>query len=341
MMRGQAGHPFYIGVSKLFVICGFCGIWAAFSVGCNRGQTAPLGATTQHTAPAPSMSGMNESHPAESSASVEEPLPPEGADVIDATTPTDSPAKNDITNSVPKFCIATYNINWGNPDLPTMAGTIRAAEADVVCLQETTPESELFLRQQFGNEYPEIRFVGDDGAYRAERFGILSQLPIVECDYHERREGLFGFWIIDVRLDDRTIRLANVHLTPFDIDSEGGVPIWVAMQAVEDVHETEIQRVLESTSGRDPTIVLGDFNSTVWMAAPTALVEHGYVDSFAALHEQPESEATWHWFLGDVELQARIDYIFSSRHFRAVDSQIVASEASDHHLLYTRFEWLE
>ncbi|MCR4412766.1 MAG: endonuclease/exonuclease/phosphatase family protein, partial [Thermoguttaceae bacterium] len=76
-----------------------------------------------------------------------------------------------------EFSVATYNINWGNMDLRKMAATVDKADADLVLLQETTPPSEAWLRRQFRDRYPDIRFRGDKGQYHAERFGILSKSP--------------------------------------------------------------------------------------------------------------------------------------------------------------------
>ena len=39
----------------------------------------------------------------------------------------------------PHVRVLTYNVNWGGPAVATSVEAIRAAEADVVCLQETTP----------------------------------------------------------------------------------------------------------------------------------------------------------------------------------------------------------
>jgi len=41
--------------------------------------------------------------------------------------------------------IATYNINWGNPNLEAVVATIRDSKADSVCLQETSQRAEAFL----------------------------------------------------------------------------------------------------------------------------------------------------------------------------------------------------
>jgi hypothetical protein len=47
--------------------------------------------------------------------------------------------------------IASYNINCGNPHLTAMVETIQKADCDLMCLQETTQESEAFLLKTLAN----------------------------------------------------------------------------------------------------------------------------------------------------------------------------------------------
>jgi len=63
--------------------------------------------------------------------------------------------------------IATYNINWGNPNLDAVVATIRDSKADIVCLQETSQRAETFLRHRLATEYPHMRFVGHDNRFGA------------------------------------------------------------------------------------------------------------------------------------------------------------------------------
>ena len=42
-----------------------------------------------------------------------------------------------------------------------------------------------------------------------------------------------------------------------------------------------------------------------------------------------------------MELPLRIDYIFHTRHLRTLESRILQSDASDHHLLVSRLQWIE
>src|SRR5262245_51385184 len=70
------------------------------------------------------------------------------------------------TPTGPQFQILTYNVNWGGPRPDLAAEIIRQSGADIVCLQETTPEWERFFRQALAKEYPFADF-----RYSKDRMG--------------------------------------------------------------------------------------------------------------------------------------------------------------------------
>src|SRR5262245_27323173 len=63
----------------------------------------------------------------------------------------------------PQFRVLTFNVNWGGPGADQAAEIIRKSGADIVCLQETTPEWEQFLRQTLGRDYPFAQFRNSAG----------------------------------------------------------------------------------------------------------------------------------------------------------------------------------
>src|SRR5262245_55782452 len=58
----------------------------------------------------------------------------------------------------PNFRILTYNVNWGGAHPELAAQAIRDSGADIVCLQETTPDWETNLRSELGKEYSLFKF---------------------------------------------------------------------------------------------------------------------------------------------------------------------------------------
>lgn len=232
------------------------------------------------------------------------------------------------------FRIATFNINWGNADLPSIEKAILSAHADVVCLQETNVQSERYLKARPGRMFPHMRYYGHQGQYRAERFGFLSKVPLVSTGFLPPNGGLFGTAFATVDVDGTHVRIANVHLHPFGIRAGTGLTgILQRITATEETHGREIAAIASRLDPKTPTIVAGDFNSPSGFRAPQRLVELKFTDSFAAVIDQPDLKPTWRWIAGRVPVQLRIDYVFHSQHFRTRDCRIIPAKGSDHALV--------
>lgn len=250
-------------------------------------------------------------------------------------------AQGSRENEQRSFSVATHNICWGNLNLPKVVSGIHEAKADLVLLQETNAQSERYLRRSLRAIYPNMYFRGNDGAYAAERFGILSKTPVGGLKFLRPKDGLFGAWKGQMKLAGRTVQIVNVHLQPILVDSRQGITgLLRAYAAMEQTHRREIEYVYENLSPDVPTLVAGDFNSTSSSLAPTFLIAKGFADSFASVTKDPDSHCTWHWLIGQAEISLRIDYIFHTRHVRTVESRILESDASDHHLVVSRLQWI-
>lgn len=234
--------------------------------------------------------------------------------------------------------VATYNINWGNLNLPAIADNIRQSRADVVLLQETNFASERFLKRQFSNVYPHFYFVGHRGQFAAERFGIFSRHPILNQRFEAPQHGMFGTLYVTVTIDGQAVNFVNTHLSPFGVRRGSSLRQGLsAISATEGVHAKEIQLILKSVNTAVPTLIVGDFNSMSTFQAPMAVKAHGLSDSFGTVHETPDSQPTWYWPLRVGQLQFRIDYIFHTPHFETHASTILPGQGSDHRLVWSEF----
>lgn len=243
------------------------------------------------------------------------------------------------------FRIATFNINYGNVNLTDIVRTIRKADADVICLQETTNayrnDSETRLKREFLKTHPYIYFVGHKGRYAAERFGFLSKYPLADCRLAPPVHGLFGTCFATLKLPDGDVRLANVHLSPFQVArGSNAVGAFRAISAVESRHKLEIEAIVRNLNPKVRTIVCGDFNSLSTFVAPRTLSGLGLQDSFAAFTETADSHPTWRWPIKGMPVQFRIDYIFHSSHFNTATSNVLPTVGSDHSLLVSELKLL-
>ena len=235
--------------------------------------------------------------------------------------------------------IATFNINYGNVDLPDVRRAIVEADADLICIQESTRDSERFLTEQLRGDFPHMVFKGHQGKYYAERFGFLSKTQLSHVDYTPPVDGLFGTYFASIKHNGRVVNVVNVHLSPFVVQRGSNLPQAIsALTKVEAVHQKEIESIIRRIDAKNPTIVCGDFNSLSGFSAPTRLDEIGLIDSFASVTENPDSQPTWQWPLGRSKIQFRIDYVFHSDHFRTISSKIIPTTGSDHFLTVSEIE---
>jgi endonuclease/exonuclease/phosphatase family metal-dependent hydrolase len=115
------------------------------------------------------------------------------------------------TASGPRLTVLTYNINWGGPRPDLAADAIRKSGADIVCLQETTPEWAQYLRQSLGDEYSFTAF-RDSRLRSGGGLGFLSKLPAREVAYIPSDTGWFDGWIMSFETAKGPVQVLNVHL---------------------------------------------------------------------------------------------------------------------------------
>ncbi|MBN1485745.1 MAG: endonuclease/exonuclease/phosphatase family protein, partial [Chloroflexia bacterium] len=222
---------------------------------------------------------------------------------------------------------------------------LNSGPADIVVLQELSPEMAPILVRELGPLYP----------YRALRplpgaagMGILSRYPLRELDsQHLARPNSF-VQIVQVDLGWRALTLYNCHPTATNvlayIKRDASVPAEVAA-SIRD-RESFIRGMLRDVAGRPgPVIVAGDWNSTEQSEVYGMLTER-LEDSHAAAgwgfqHTFPAYRGT---FLGIPTLPRtmRLDMVFYSTQLVALSSRAGARYGeSDHLPLIVQLAWRE
>lgn len=239
------------------------------------------------------------------------------------------------TRPAAQFTVATYNINWGNPNLPGVVENIRKTAADLVCLQETNRKSEAYLRRRLAAAYPHKAFRHASGA---GGFAYLSKTPLKGLKYLQAKHGMFGTWLCRVTLAGQSVQVASVHLQPvLPHKREGLVGLTKLFIKTESIRAREIAHIHENISKDMPTILAGDFNSPASLTVSQYLAAAGFVDSFAAVTSEPAKHITWRWKYGNVEWKYRLDYLFHTRDIETVTSRIIVGAGSDHYPVVSGF----
>jgi endonuclease/exonuclease/phosphatase family metal-dependent hydrolase len=211
--------------------------------------------------------------------------------------------------------------------------TLRAADADIVALQETNRRSQRYLLAKLRREYPYCSF---HQAPAAGGFGFLSKIPLRNVRHHRLEHGWFGAYVAEIPLSRRTIRVVNLHLQP--TLPERGESLFGFMTRWRRTALTrvlEIQQVLAELPDADRSnlILIGDFNSLPGGIVTRTLQNMGFVDGYASVTPEKERKTTWQWRVGEYLIQYRLDYCFHGSGFKTIRSSILRCDASDHHLI--------
>jgi endonuclease/exonuclease/phosphatase family metal-dependent hydrolase len=232
------------------------------------------------------------------------------------------------------FQIATCNINYANADLDQVVRAVTEADVDMICLQETTLNSEAYLIDALEEQFPNSKIAGHEGKYPAERFMILSTEPINQFKFNPPNVGLFGFCKATTKLKEQNIDVIVTHLSPFLPKNNATLSSTnETIESTEAVHAVEVEEIIGAVDEGRPTLVVGDFNSLAIHVAPKKLLEARFVDAQASLGAEVESIPTWTWPTRAIPLLLRIDYVFHSSHFKATKVDVVRILGSDHSMV--------
>lgn len=238
--------------------------------------------------------------------------------------------------------VATFNLNCRNQHKDQILDALKATKADVLFLQETTIASERFLTAQLNASYPYFYATGYHGRYAEERLAFASKIPLREVIYSPPGKGFFGFYSAACPMGETTVKLINVHLTPFVIRRGSGITdVLAEMKGTEDKHAAEMEAIVQTFDVRQPVIIAGDFNSLSTFVAPSLLVKLGLTDSFAAIHPDSDTHPTWRGTVDSAVLRLRLDYIFHTPGFRTIKSMVIEQGGSDHFPVVSDLKLLE
>jgi endonuclease/exonuclease/phosphatase (EEP) superfamily protein YafD len=221
--------------------------------------------------------------------------------------------------------LATYNLNFGNPDVARTLDALASTNADIALLQEITPAWESALRTRFASHYAHLSFhVPADG--RAGH-AVLSRFPLAIDTLLSKPDGAFyhGQRLV-VTTPGGPLQILHIHLrASIDDDCFRGPCSqmhWVKGQfTTPPIRRREIEAHWKHVDRSLPTIVAGDFNESETDQVVAFLTRAG-------LARVPTTgPRTWHH--GDL-LSADIDHVMIDKRITPVGAVVLDAGASDH-----------
>lgn len=222
-----------------------------------------------------------------------------------------------------ELSVLSYNVNFGLAGDSSGIAAIVDANADVVLLQETTPEWEDALRgsEAVTSAWPYIHFHHCCGA---GGLALLSRWPIAELEILEPPVGPDA-WFPAARAVIATpageLELLDVHLRPPVKTEDQG---WLgALSSTPAIREAEIRHYLPALDPELPTLIAGDFNEGDGGRALDVLRDAGFVDVLAQLQVRGH---TWRWGA----LRGRLDHVLVDERLDLIGGEILEAGRSDH-----------
>ena len=230
--------------------------------------------------------------------------------------------------------VMSYNIHQsfgtaGDMDVEAVADVIVDSGATVVGVQELARGGLLnagtdllaLLGQRLGWEH--VAFFGTTDPVWGN--AILSRYPLgeVEREYLPMEGTPFrrGYLAAPVDLPIGEVLFISTHLQHIndpdvhDVDPEGDLF---------EVHTAQIDAVLGEWGGREPAVLVGDFNARPDWRQIQALLAEGWVDSWEVAGSGPG------YTTNAADPRYRIDYVFHTEDLTTQSAEVVESQASDH-----------
>lgn len=231
----------------------------------------------------------------------------------------------------PHFKVMTWNVNWGGPGPDLVPGVILREDPDIVCLQETTPAWERFLRPRLRQRYRHVAFRHAPGAGGQ---AFLSKFPFEERSYDPSPAGWFPAWTVVVETPAGTVQVQNLHLHPA-VNEQGSFTPAAYLYDSPKTRLEEVKVFLAAIDAAKPALVVGDLNEDASYAVDH-LQNHGFRD---ALPEFDSGTETWEWYTSlGIRVNSRLDHILYDKHLFCLQAKVLRAGASDHYPVVALFQ---
>jgi endonuclease/exonuclease/phosphatase (EEP) superfamily protein YafD len=221
----------------------------------------------------------------------------------------------------PTLRVLSYNVNFGIAGDPSTIAAIRAANADLVLLQETTPAWERALRAAFEADYPHMAFRESSGA---GGMAALSRRPLTPHEWLPSPAGWFPAWRVVAETALGPVQVLALHLHPPVSDDGSYISGYFTTG---ETRREEVDAYLPALEPGLPTLIVGDLNEEEDGEACERLEAAGFRSALPAFApDQP----TWRWQTSLGQLTFRLDHVLHDRALAPLDAHVLDAGRSDH-----------
>lgn len=227
--------------------------------------------------------------------------------------------------------VMTFNVLLGGKPAGPALDAMEAAAADVVCLQEMTPQLADAFKARLGKRYPHRYF---KPGRMTQGVGIASRYPLSDGEVLKLGLNFLPAVAATVRTKSGAVRVACVHLMPAFARFRKSVGIWSRYWRNEGIRVNQARLLLNHLKpARRPTIILGDMNEMPRAAAMSVLAAAGFTD--ACHGSRPRCGPTWPGRFIPFPATFRVDHILG-RGVTFADAAVLEAGGSDHYPVVAR-----
>jgi endonuclease/exonuclease/phosphatase family metal-dependent hydrolase len=230
----------------------------------------------------------------------------------------------DPTPGVPHYVVKSYNIRAGDHGLSGTVSAIGAGKADVIFLQEVTPQWEDVIRSTYTERYPHQLFKANIPDPGAAGLGVISRFPLRDSDWHPGPNGWYPAWHVYVDTPSGAFQVFNVHLRS---GHEGNGNVIQSYLSAGDDHVEHLQTFVDELFNGTPSIVLGDFNEGVDGDAVQYLEDRGFRNALPLYHP---GQYTWRHDSIANQFSQTLDHVLFDSSFEPLNAWIQNIGDSDH-----------
>lgn len=221
----------------------------------------------------------------------------------------------------PHFTVMSYNIELGAKHEPSTLESIGDLDADIVGLQEVTPEAEAWLRDAYAEQYPYQLYQAKGGA---GGLAALSHFPLVDRGLRPAPEEWHPAWHLEADTPAGPVQILDVHLRSlFSGDSNPATSLF----STDSDHTTEIELFSAQCQQGIASIVLGDFNESPDGPAVNYLEGRGFFNVLPAFRP---GQPTWRFRSTGDQLSETFDHILINAALVPLNAWVQRRGESDH-----------
>jgi endonuclease/exonuclease/phosphatase family metal-dependent hydrolase len=221
----------------------------------------------------------------------------------------------------PHFTVMSFNIELGAKREPSTLRSIGELDADLVGLQEVTPEAEAWLRDAYADQYPYQLYQSKGGA---GGLAALSRFPLVDHGLRPAPEDWHPAWHFEAETPAGPVQLLDVHLR--SLFSGDPNPVRSYLSTGSD-HRTEMALFSDWCEQSIPTIVLGDFNESPDGPAIHYLEGRGFFNLLPAFRP---GQPTWRFRSTGDQFSETFDHILINAELVPLNAWVQRRGESDH-----------